>query len=100
MQTYTDTTQDPLSLLEFSGTRHVPLVMQTEVAECGLACLLMVAGFHGHKQDLASLRQSFNVSLSGMNLQQMIALADRIGLSSRALKCPIEEVGKLNSCSK
>ncbi|QTE80824.1 peptidase domain-containing ABC transporter [Shewanella algae] len=95
MQTYTDTTQDPLSLLEFSGTRHVPLVMQTEVAECGLACLLMVAGFHGHKQDLASLRQSFNVSLSGMNLQQMIALADRIGLSSRALKCPIEEVGKL-----
>ncbi|MGI2854651.1 peptidase domain-containing ABC transporter [Shewanella algae] len=95
MQTYTDTTQDPLSLLEFSGTRHVPLVMQTEVAECGLACLLMVAGFHGHKQDLSSLRQSFNASLSGMNLQQMIALADKIGLSSRALKCPIEEVGKL-----
>ena len=95
MQTYTDTTQDPLSLLEFSGTRHVPLVMQTEVAECGLACLLMVASFHGHKQDLSSLRQSFNASLSGMNLQQMIALADKIGLSSRALKCPIEEVGKL-----
>ncbi|GGE78049.1 peptidase domain-containing ABC transporter [Shewanella carassii] len=95
MQTYTDTTQDPLSLLEFSGTRHVPLVMQTEVAECGLACLLMVASFHGHKQDLSSLRQSFNASLSGINLQQMIALADKIGLSSRALKCPIEEVGKL-----
>ncbi|WWL37392.1 peptidase domain-containing ABC transporter [Shewanella khirikhana] len=85
----------PLELLEFSGTRRVPLVMQTEVAECGLACLAMVASFHGNKLDLAALRQQFSASLTGMNLKQMITLADGLGLASRALKCPIEEVGKL-----
>ncbi|WP_372871220.1 cysteine peptidase family C39 domain-containing protein [Shewanella sp.] len=76
----------PLELLEFSGTRRVPLVMQTEAAECGLACLGMVSSFHGNKLDLAALRQQFSASLSGMNLQQMISLADRLGLASRAFR--------------
>ena len=87
--------ENSLELLEFSSARRVPLVMQTEVAECGLACLAMVASFHGSKQDLPSLRQRFNTNLVGMNLQQMIALADGLGLASRALKCPLAEVGKL-----
>ncbi len=30
-----------------------------------------------------------------MNLQQMIGVADTLGLASRALKCPLEQVGKL-----
>lgn len=86
---------EPLQLLEFSGRRRVPLVMQTEIAECGLACLAMISSYHGFKQDLASIRQQFTADLSGMNLQQMIVLADKLGMASRALKCPIEEIGKL-----
>jgi ATP-binding cassette, subfamily B, bacterial CvaB/MchF/RaxB len=26
---------------------RVPMVLQTEAAECGLACLAMLAGYHG-----------------------------------------------------
>ena len=62
----------PLTLLEFSGRRRVPLIMQTEMAECGLACLAMIASYHGNKQDLAAIRQQFTANLDGMNLQQMI----------------------------
>ena len=30
------------------GARRVPVILQTEAAECGLACLAMVAAAHGH----------------------------------------------------
>ncbi|WP_028773936.1 peptidase domain-containing ABC transporter [Shewanella waksmanii] len=85
-----------VSLLEFSGKKRVPLILQAEMAECGLACMAMVASFHGHKLDMAALRKRFTANLKGMNLQQLIELADNVGLASRALKCPIEDIGKLS----
>lgn len=87
---------DPIELLEFSGKKRVPLILQAEMAECGLACVAMIASFHGHKLDMAALRKRFTADLKGMNLQQLITLSDSMGLASRALKCPIEEVGKLS----
>jgi ATP-binding cassette subfamily B protein RaxB len=86
---------NPIELLEFSGKKRVPLILQAEMAECGLACLAMIASFHGHKLDMAALRKRYSADLKGMNLQQLIGLSDSIGLASRALKCPIEDVGKL-----
>ncbi|MCL1125962.1 peptidase domain-containing ABC transporter [Shewanella surugensis] len=88
--------QDPAQLLEFSGKKRVPNILQAEIAECGLACMAMVSTFHGHKLDLPALRKRFSADLKGINLQQLIALGDSIGLASRALKCGIEEVGKLS----
>ena len=87
---------NPLRLLEFSGNRRVRLIMQTEVAECGLACLAMIANYHGYKTDLLSLRQRFSTNHSGINLQQMVDLAGGLNIASRPLKCPLESVGKLN----
>jgi ATP-binding cassette subfamily B protein RaxB len=43
----------------------VRLVRQTEIAECGLACLAMVAGFHGLDVDLGSIRRRFAPSVRG-----------------------------------
>ena len=37
----------PENLLNFSGRRRVPVIVQAERAECGLACLAMVAGYYG-----------------------------------------------------
>ncbi|PKG58525.1 peptidase domain-containing ABC transporter [Shewanella sp. GutDb-MelDb] len=86
---------NPVELLEFSGNKRVPLILQAEMAECGLACVAMIASFHGHKLDMAALRKRYSADLKGMNLQQLIGLSDSMGLASRALRCPIEEVGKL-----
>ncbi|AQS39750.1 colicin V processing peptidase [Shewanella psychrophila] len=86
---------NPVELLVFSGKKRVPLTLQAEMAECGLACVAMIASFHGHKLDMAALRKRYSADLKGMNLQQLIGLSDSMGLASRALRCPIEEVGKL-----
>jgi ATP-binding cassette, subfamily B, bacterial CvaB/MchF/RaxB len=85
-----------IDLLSFSSQRRVPLILQAEMAECGLACLAMVASFYGHKLDMAAMRKRFSADLKGMNLQQLIVLADGMGLASRALKCPLEDIGKLS----
>ena len=81
--------------LEYLIIKSVPLILQSEMAECGLASIAMVASFHGHKLDMPAMRKHFSANLKGMNLQQVIELADNLGLASRALQCPIDEVYKL-----
>lgn len=85
-----------LDLLEFSSRRSVPLLLQTEVSECGLSCLAMISSYHGNKNDISSIRKMNVVGMGGVNLQQMIMFADNLDLSSRALKCPLKDIGKLN----
>ena len=70
-------------------------ILQTEAAECGLASLAMVARHHGHRVDLASLRQRFPTSIKGMTLKQIIAVASSLELSARPVRLEIEELEML-----
>jgi ATP-binding cassette subfamily B protein RaxB len=36
-----------LDKLAISWGSRLPMVMQTEAAECGVACLAMIVGYHG-----------------------------------------------------
>lgn len=76
--------------------RRVRLVRQTELAECGLASLAMVANFHGMDVDLGTLRRRFQPSLRGASLKSLIAMADRLGLTSRAVKLPLDQLVNLH----
>ena len=84
----------PLPDIQFGG-RSLPLVLQTEAAECGLACLAMVAGFHGLRTDLATLRGRFSLSLKGANLVQLTRWADSLKLCSRAVRIELDEIAAL-----
>lgn len=83
--------------LQFSTNKTPPLILQTEIAECGLASLAMVSSYFGHKLDMAVMRKRYSANLKGMNLQQIIDQADSLGLASRALQCPIEDIHKLQT---
>lgn len=83
------------TLLNFSGRRRTPLILQTEAAECGLACLAMVASFHGYRVDLASLRQKFSLSLKGSTLNHLIQIADQLHLASRPVRVDLNELSRL-----
>ena len=86
---------DSLTNLNYKLIKTTPLILQSEIAECGLASMAMVAGFHGHKLDMPAMRKRFSANLKGMNLQQLIDLGDSLNLASRALQCPIDDVHKL-----
>ncbi|NTJ05395.1 peptidase domain-containing ABC transporter, partial [Agrobacterium rhizogenes] len=75
-------------------SRIEPL-LQSEAAECGLACLAMVAGYHGHRVTLSELRRRHAVSSKGTTLKSLISVADDLGFTSRPLKLEMEDIGKL-----
>ncbi|MDP5211225.1 peptidase domain-containing ABC transporter [Microbulbifer sp. 2205BS26-8] len=85
----------PEGLLHFGGQRRLPVILQTEAAECGLSCLAMIASYHGYESDLASLRRRFSISNHGANLKTLIDMAGRLHLTSRALRLDLEHLGEL-----
>ena len=70
-------------------------VLQSQAAECSLACLAMVASAHGHQVSLQELRQRFSLSLKGANLQQLIGYAAALGLAARPVRLELEELSQL-----
>lgn len=88
---------NPLSLLNFSGKRRLPVTLQTEMAECGLACLAMVASYHGHEIDLNTLRRLYPISLRGTTLHTLMQTADKMDFACRPLRLELEQLDQLRT---
>ncbi|HEX8125478.1 MAG TPA: peptidase domain-containing ABC transporter [Allosphingosinicella sp.] len=76
--------------------RRIRLARQTEIGECGLASLAMIAAYHGNDVDLTTLRRRFQPSLRGASLKSLIAIADQLGLTPRAVKLGLDVLRKLH----
>ena len=83
-------------MLNVLGVRKLPLFIQAEAAECGLACLAMVSSYHGGHCDVSTLRRRFGSSARGANLQTLISQADSLKLASRALRVELTELSQLS----
>lgn len=81
--------------LNFNLNATVPQILQTEAAECGLACLIMMCRYLGKDIDLFSLRQKYGISSHGATLASLIEIAQKIGLDSRPLSLELEEISLL-----
>lgn len=82
---------------EWPWQRRLKPVLQSEGAECGLACLAMIAAWHGHKVNLPGLRQRYPTSSKGATLGELMAVASDLELAPRALRLDVEEIGKLQT---
>jgi ATP-binding cassette subfamily B protein RaxB len=77
------------------GSKRLPVVLQTEAAECGLACLAMVAAHHGLRTDLPTLRRRFALSLKGATLADLIRMAGALQLNARPLRAELDHLPQL-----
>ena len=84
---------DALSL--FGTRRRLPMILQTEGAECGLACLAMIAARHGFDSDLATLRRRFSVSMKGATMADLVRVAGQLHLNPRAVRVEMEHLPQL-----
>jgi ATP-binding cassette, subfamily B, bacterial CvaB/MchF/RaxB len=75
--------------------KEMPLYLQMESAECGLACLAMVAGHYGSALGIEELRAKFDVSVRGTSLQNLADIADQIGLNARCIELAADELKQL-----
>lgn len=87
--------QNPLELLRFSSRKRLPVILQTEIAECGLACLAMIACYHGHEIDLNTLRREYPISLRGTTLHSLMQTADKMDFSTRPLRLELDQLDQL-----
>ncbi len=78
-----------------SGRRHLPVLRQSTIAECGLTCVAMIAAYFGSGADLASLRRHTGASIAGMNLASLLRVGKSLHLSGRAVRCRLSELGYL-----
>ena len=70
-------------------------VLQLQNAECGLACLCMIANAHGQHWRLMDLRHKFPQTLKGANLKQLIDQSQVLGFNARPVRLELEELHQL-----
>ncbi|WP_247163506.1 colicin V export peptidase/ABC transporter CvaB [Escherichia coli] len=86
-----------INLLDLRWQRRVPVIHQTETAECGLACLAMICGHFGKNFDLIYLRRKFNLSARGATLAGINGIAEQLGMAIRALSLELDELRVLKT---
>src|SRR4051812_24878637 len=82
-------------MLTFSSSKRLPMVRQAEAAECGLACLAMVASYHGYRTDLNALRRRYPASQNGVTLRALMRLASHLQLAARPLRVEMHDLASV-----
>ncbi|MFV0335804.1 MAG: peptidase domain-containing ABC transporter [Tropicimonas sp.] len=75
--------------------RSLPVYLQAEAAECGLACVGMIAAYWGREIDLPALRRRAPISVQGARLSDLIRTAEGLDMTTRALKVDLEALGQV-----
>ncbi len=83
------------NLISLWPRRSVPMILQSEAAECGLACLAMLASAHGHETDLLTLRRRFELSSRGATLARLMEISEQLGFANRAVRLELHELPEL-----
>lgn len=79
-------------ILLFKRKPKLPMILQSEIAECGHACIAMVCNYWGHHIDLYDLRKISKPSIKGVTLLNIINILEVLNFKTRALKVPLEEL--------
>ncbi|MCV2439847.1 peptidase domain-containing ABC transporter [Paucibacter sp. DJ2R-2] len=79
--------------------KKLPVILQGEATECGLACLAMVSAFWGATYTLPQLRSQFSPSLRGVNLGGITSIARALGFQCRALRTEPQNLREIRTPS-
>jgi ATP-binding cassette subfamily B protein RaxB len=75
--------------------RRVPMILQSEAPECGIACVAMIASHHGFRTDLAAMRMRLAPSMKGVTLKHISMIAETMGLAARGVKVALESLSQV-----
>ncbi|WP_339386767.1 peptidase domain-containing ABC transporter [Vibrio caribbeanicus] len=89
------TNKEIVNKLNFSFTNKVPIITQNQISECGLACLSMIATYHGLKASIQSFRHNLLIGSHGLSLKELMDISGKVGFTSRPVQCEISEMKEL-----
>lgn len=79
----------------FGFGKKTPIVLQNEVAECGLASLTMCFNYHGFEVSLAQLRQKYRFGKDGMSIADLSSICENEGMIGDVYELGMEHMGDL-----
>ncbi|MEU7043474.1 peptidase domain-containing ABC transporter [Streptomyces varsoviensis] len=72
------------------GGGRVPVCFQTQVSDCGPACLVMTLGLHGIAVELEQVRQSVGSGRGGASARALLEAARSFGLKGRGVRTDLD----------
>lgn len=81
--------------INFNLTRRLPVILQTETSECGLACITMIANYWGCDYNLLDIRRRFLLSYRGTTLKDLVTIAEDLQFTSRPVRIELEQLHHL-----
>lgn len=79
----------------FRSRNVVPMIYQSEINECALACLAMIANYYGKKIDIRTLRGMFRIPAAGASVKHLLAASKIVELQGRPLKVNLSELDEI-----
>tara|TARA_B110000858_G_scaffold196515_1_gene255521 strand:+ start:26457 stop:28562 length:2106 start_codon:yes stop_codon:yes gene_type:complete len=76
----------------FRSRNTLPMIFQTEMAECGLACLAIIANYYGKFSDIRTLRESLCMPAGGASAKHLLQAGLRLDLQGRPLKLDLKDI--------
>ncbi|TQV77363.1 peptidase domain-containing ABC transporter [Aliikangiella marina] len=86
-----------LDVLKFTNRKKLSIVLQASESETALACMTMLANYHGNNVDLSQVRSEYSLSSRGTTIKCLMNLAENMGFSSRVIKVSIEKLNRLQT---
>lgn len=80
-------------------TKEIPFVQQLETTECGLACLLMVLGYHGRILKREQMRDVLTAGRDGTTARDLLNAARHHGMRGRGVKIGMQAIRHLQRAS-
>lgn len=81
--------------LKFGFGKELPLILQTDPAESGLACLAMLVSYHHGEVNYAQIRHTIDISRRGVSIERMVELALQLMLEAKVVKVAAENLSQL-----
>jgi ATP-binding cassette subfamily B protein RaxB len=79
----------------FNTKNELPVVIQSENSECGLACVAMISSYYGNRQGLSSLRERYGTSGRGCDLNDIVSISSDLRLTARPVSLDISSLDEL-----
>lgn len=78
-----------------SRRSRVPEMLQSEISECGAACLGMILGYFGRWVPMSELRNVCSVGRDGVSAGKLVRVARQLGLFAKGFSVPVRSLGEL-----
>lgn len=79
------------------SNHKLPVILQTEMTECGLACMAMIGRYYGHDIDLNVMRRRHLISMTGSSLGSLMKIAGTLDLAPRPLRVELDQLEKVQT---